>query len=163
MAIIDYMESWTHAAIIQEVKGGYRGILNCADGYVYKSTYLFPTGRKLIDFYKKTHSVNKLMEVKVCLNLENTTQDTVKDYNVYFDSYDSIKKAAKEELEKHPAANGPIYGVTVEDVANQIPHSGYIYIYQGGKWYVDLVNENRYNLDLEELIEQAKLEKKDKI
>ena len=160
MAIIDYMDGWTHAAIIQEVKGGYRGMLNCADGYVYKNTYTFPTGRRLIDYYKNTHSVNKLMEVKVCLNVENTPENTVKDYNEYFDSR---FKTEREELEKHPAANGPIYGVTVEDVANQIPHSGYVYVYQGGKWYVDLVNENRYNLDLEELIEQAKIEGKDKI
>ena len=125
----------THCAIIEKIEGGqghlYRGIYCHFDGYEKLGSgrwYLEGAGWVLKHYCNKEKDVSKLINMGNTQCISAPTQEK----NFFQLAEENAKAWHDERGEPRPA---PLYyGKTIKAVANQIPHSGYVWVFLNGKW-----------------------------
>jgi hypothetical protein len=122
----------TRSAIIEKHNDGYRGIYCHFDGYVCKNTE-GSVGLTLHNHYQDASKVEDLIDLGSISSLGvEVFPDPTKDH-----SYDDKQEGVTVAYHRDCGEDLDICeGKTVEEVADQIDHNGYVYVFDGS-WTVN--------------------------
>lgn len=119
----------TRSAIIERTATGYRGIYCHFDGYISG------VGKTLLEHYTDPAKVSALIDLGDCSIIcgchrvaPEGPHDFSKPEKGTVVAY--MRDRGEEDLE-------PREGHSVEDVASQIDHNGYVYVFEDGAWKVN--------------------------
>lgn len=108
----------TRSAIIQKTADGYRGIYCHHDGYIQG------VGRALIE--ENEYSTDEAVSALI----ERGHMSSISAWPDECEPYAEMDRALSQD-------NDPFFGDTIAEVADQIGHNGYVYVWEDGEWTVN--------------------------
>jgi hypothetical protein len=117
----------TRAAIIMKDGDKYRGIYSHWDGYISG------VGKDLQKHYKKKEKIRALIDLGA-ISVLGAKVDPKGEH-----SFDHPEKGVTVAYGRDRGEKdcGSVTGDTVDEVAGQIGHNGYVYVWEDGKWVVN--------------------------
>jgi hypothetical protein len=113
----------THAAIVQKVEDGYKGIYLHWDGYPDYA------GKMLDEHYTTNEKVTDLINLGSLSQLEREPNPQGKH------SYDDPESDVCVAYHRDRGESLDIYyGATVQEVIDKVGYGNYVYVFEDGKW-----------------------------
>lgn len=116
----------TRSAIIEKTATGYRGI------YCHYDGYLEGVGQTLLEHYGDPAKVSRLLDLRDISVLGERVEPTGPH------SYARKEEGATVAYRRDRGEPIPdaVTGATIESVASQIGHNGYVYVFENGGWTI---------------------------